>query len=81
MTYGENLRRARNPMPDDVRDALISRGLKDAYDARPAYQRNDYLGWIGRAKRPDTRERRLLQMLDELERGDVYMNMDWTSQP
>ena len=40
------LKRPRHPMPDDVRDALSERGLRDAYDARPPYQRNDYLGWI-----------------------------------
>ena len=46
------------------------------YRARPAYQQNDYLGWIAQAKRADTRLRRIEQMLDELERGGVYMKMD-----
>ena len=45
------------------------------YEARPFYQRNDYLAWIARAKREETRERRLAQMLDELEQGGVYMKM------
>jgi uncharacterized protein YdeI (YjbR/CyaY-like superfamily) len=63
-------------MPEDVRGELDERGLMDEYGARPYYQRNDYLGWIGRAKRPETREKRIAQMLDELERGGVYMNMD-----
>ena len=40
-----------------------------------AYQQNDYLGWIVGAKRKETTERRLKQMLAELERGDRYMNM------
>lgn len=62
-------------MPDFVRRALADRGLLDAYQARPWYQRNDYLGWIGRAKRQDTIDRRLQQMLAELEAGDRYMNM------
>ena len=62
-------------MPDDVRDALRARGLLQAYAERPAYQRNDYLGWIARAKLPSTREKRLRQMLDELEQGGVYMKM------
>lgn len=66
-----------NPMPDQVREALRARGLVDAYEARPDYQRNDYLGWIARAKREETRRKRLDQMLDELERGDVYMKMAW----
>jgi uncharacterized protein YdeI (YjbR/CyaY-like superfamily) len=71
------LKRALNPMPDDVRSALAERGLTAAYEARPDYQKNDYLGWISRAKRPDTKQKRLDQMLDELERGGVYMNMTW----
>lgn len=64
-------------MPDAVEQALAEHGLLDAYKARPPYQRNDYLGWINRARRPETKERRLQQMLAELERGDIYMKMDW----
>ncbi len=71
------LQRKINPMPDEVREALLQGGLMQAYEARPAYQRNDYLGWIARAKRPDTRKKRLDVMLDELRRGGVYMNMTW----
>jgi uncharacterized protein YdeI (YjbR/CyaY-like superfamily) len=63
-------------MAEDVRSALAERGLVDDYAARPAYQQNDYLGWIERARRPATRLKRIEQMLDELERGGVYMNMD-----
>ncbi len=48
-----------------------------AYDARPPYQRNDYIGWIERAKRPETRTKRIDQMLAELAAGDVYMKMAW----
>ena len=65
-----------HPMPDFVKSALKKRGLMDDYHARPAYQQNDYLGWINRAKRKQTREKRLNQMLDELEKGGVYMKMD-----
>ncbi len=71
------LKRDRHPMPAAVRRTLSAEGLLDAYHARPAYQQNDYLGWISRAKRPETRERRLRQMLDELARGGVYMRMKW----
>ena len=63
-------------MPADVLEHLEAQGLLDAYNERPFYQRNDYLGWIGRAKRPETREKRLRQMLDELDVGGVYMGMD-----
>lgn len=70
-------RRPRYPMPTDVRHALEAAGLLDVYDARPPYQRNDYIGWIERAKRPETRMKRIDQMLAELEQGDVYMRMEW----
>lgn len=69
------LKRPTQDMPEDVRAALEARWLMADYAARPAYQRNDYLAWIARAKRPDTRAKRLRQMLDELEVGGVYMNM------
>ncbi|CAD5107572.1 YdeI/OmpD-associated family protein [Zestomonas carbonaria] len=69
------LKRPRYPMPAFVRHALDGRGLMAAYRERPAYQQNDYLGWIERAKRQETKEKRLRQMLDELETGGVYMNM------
>jgi uncharacterized protein YdeI (YjbR/CyaY-like superfamily) len=64
-------------MPDAVREALERGELMEAFQARPPYQRNDYLGWIDRAKRPETRERRLSQMLDELDAGDRYMKMGY----
>lgn len=69
------MRRPRYPMPEDVARALRDAGAEAAYEARPPYQRNDYVGWITRARRDETRGRRIAQMLDELKRGDVYMNM------
>jgi hypothetical protein len=74
------LTRLRYPMPDLVRDALLARGLMDDYRARPAYQQNDYIGWITRAQREATIQKRLAQMLDELEEGDVYMKMTYRPQ-
>ena len=70
--------RAVHAMPDDVDTALRTHGLTEQYRARPAYQQNDYVGWIGRAKQPATRQKRLTQMLEELRRGGVYMNMSWS---
>ena len=64
-------------MPADVAEALRKSGVLAAYRERPPYQRNDYLGWINRAKKPETRTKRIEQMLEELDRGDVYMKMDW----
>lgn len=77
MATAGGLKRELDPMPAEVLAALRERDLLDAYRARPAYQRNDYLGGIARARREDTRSRRLQQMLDELRRGDAYMNMAW----
>lgn len=69
------LRRPGHPMPAFVREALEEAGLMAAYEARPAYQRNDYLGWIRQARREATRQKRLAQMLEELRTGGVYMKM------
>jgi hypothetical protein len=70
-----NLKRPRHPMPDPIRLALEERGLVEAYRDRPDYQQNDTVGWITRAKRKETFEKRLNQMLDELEGGDRYTAM------
>ncbi|HEY5729620.1 MAG TPA: YdeI/OmpD-associated family protein [Anaerolineales bacterium] len=69
--------RPRYPMPKFIRDSLNEHGLMGAYNSRPPYQRNDYIGWINRAKREDTKHKRLNQMLDELKKGGVYMKMKW----
>lgn len=50
-------------MPGFVRKALMEQGLMKAYPDRPAYQKNDYLGWITRAKLEQTRHRRLSRCL------------------
>ena len=62
-------------MPADIAQLLTINRLNDDYDERPRYQRNDYLGWIGRAKQPATRQKRIDQMLGELRAGGVYMKM------
>lgn len=64
-----------HPMPDDVAKALRGGRLRDDYDARPRYQRNDYIGWIIRAKSDATRRKRIGQMVSELKTGGVYMGM------
>ena len=69
--------RPRYEMPSFFRDALNERGLMEDYLARPPYQQNDYIGWINRAQQEVTKQKRLKQMLDELERGGIYMNMKW----
>ena len=71
-----NLTRPIYPMPGFVEQALNDHGLTDAYRARPAYQQNDYIGWINRTKRAETKLKRLNQMLDELRIGGIYMRMN-----
>lgn len=71
------LKRPKHTMPAFVREALNDAHLFAAYNERPPYQRNDYIGWIHCAKREETKQKRLAQMLSELKQGDVYMKMKW----
>lgn len=64
-------------MPDDVGVELKKNKLMDIYYERPPYQRNDYISWITRAKREETRQMRLQQMIDELKDGGLYMKMKY----
>lgn len=73
------LKRPIQPMPKFVIEALKKEGLEKAYENRPPYQRNDYLGWINNAKKIETKERRLSIMLSELRQGFGYMGMDWNA--
>jgi len=66
-------------MPGFIRKAIVERGLMEIYLSRPEYQQNDYIGWITRAKRVKTQNKRLDQMLNELEAGNTYMNMAYRS--
>ena len=72
-----SLKRDLHPIPTDVLLALEQAGLTQAYANRPPYQQNDYIGWIARAKRPATRQKRLSQMLAELVNGLEYMGMPY----
>lgn len=73
------LKRPRYPMPAFVKKALNETGLMEAYRDRPPYQQNDYIGWITRAKREETKQKRLGQMLEELESGNRYMKMKYNA--
>jgi len=71
------LKRPVHPVPGYISSALRECGLRGAYNSRPPYQRNDYIGWITRAKTDQTKQKRLNQMLDELRDGTLYMKMRW----
>ena len=57
--------REQHTMPKDIAAALKNAGL-----------RNDYIGWINRAKTPAMRIERLEQMLTELAQGGIYMGKE-----
>ncbi|MDY6970357.1 MAG: YdeI/OmpD-associated family protein [Spirochaetota bacterium] len=69
------LKRDRHSMPDFVKKALDDEKLMEDYLDRPAYQQNDYVGWIIQAKLEKTKQKRLNQMLKELKTGGIYMKM------
>ena len=65
----------RRPIPDFIRKALQDNILMAVYLSRQTFQRNEYVAWIMRAKKSETREQRLSQMLDELARGGQRMTL------
>lgn len=65
-------------MPGNVRAALVKRNLLDTFFARPQYQRDDYLRWLAGAVGPTAKQKRLEQMLDELEKGNVFKGEPWS---
>jgi uncharacterized protein YdhG (YjbR/CyaY superfamily) len=68
-------------IPGYIAAALDESMLWERYRERPPYQRNDYIGWITRGKREETRQKRLAQMLDELQAGGAYMGMAYSVKP
>ena len=76
-TYAAPTPRERREPPAFMSDALERANLWERYRARPPYQQNDYVSWVTGAKREETRQKRLAQMLDELQSGDAYMGMEY----
>ncbi len=62
----ESTRRPR--LPADVRDALRSAGVLEAFAGLPPSHRREFLVWIEDAKRPETRHRRIERAITELGR-------------
>ncbi len=54
-----------------ARRALVDHKLMEANRARPAYQRNDDLAWIKRAKRAETRAKQFTQRSRNLNAATV----------
>ena len=62
-------------MPGYFRQVLEERKLMQSYNKRPAHQRNDCIVWLERARKLETRQRRLDQMLNELTLEGVFMGI------
>jgi uncharacterized protein YdeI (YjbR/CyaY-like superfamily) len=52
------LKREQYPMPEYIKQVLDKNNVSSDYELRPAYQQNDYIGWIERAKKQETKEKR-----------------------
>ncbi len=53
-------------IPKDFGEALKRGGLRDFFvDCTPAHHR-EYLKWIGEAKKPETRQRRIEQAVERI---------------
>jgi len=64
-------------IPDYVAAVLDENALWERCRARPPYRQNDYIGWITRRKREETRAKRRGAMPGELRAGSGYMGMEW----
>jgi len=52
-----------NVLPKDIADALKSAGLAEFFAECTPPHRNEYLKWIGEAKRPETRNNRIAKAM------------------
>jgi len=43
-------------MPEYIKQASEINGVVSDYESRPAYQQNDYIGWIERAKKQKSKK-------------------------
>jgi hypothetical protein len=59
-------------LPKEYEDFLRENGLLDEYEARPYYQQKGWIQWIEMAKQPETVDKRMQKMLQELRDG-TYM--------
>lgn len=53
-------------VPGDVALALAKGGVRTVFDRLPPSHQREYLTWIADAKRPATRERRIIQTANRL---------------
>lgn len=58
-------------IPEDVDNALKAAGLRDMLDRLSYTHQKEYMDWIMDAKKPETRQRRIARMLDELQKSNA----------
>lgn len=63
------LREDVSSVPDDLVQALEENDAWMAFDRWPASQKKQYLYWLESAKRPETREKRLVAIVEKALRG------------
>jgi len=74
-----SITRPEKELPEGLLAKLISNDLLEVYNKRPRYQRTDYISWIEKAVRAETKEKRTAQMIEELKNGDAYMGMAYNA--
>lgn len=55
--------------PEDFLEALENSGLKERFESMSYTHRKEYILWITEAKRPETRERRLVNAMVRIAKG------------
>lgn len=62
--------KAEIPMPDDLAAALAANDAAQAtFDGFPPSCRREYLEWVTEAKRPETRQKRITQAVEQMAEG------------
>jgi hypothetical protein len=59
-------------VPEMYKEILEDRGVLELYENRPYYQQKGWIQWIDEAKRLETRQKRVNEMVRELDEG-TYM--------
>lgn len=56
-------------VPDDLKAALGDAGVADAFNRLSYSHQREYVTWVGDAKKPETRARRVSETIDRLRSG------------
>jgi len=54
------------PFPHDFTEALKKAGLADFFAGCTGPHQHEYLKWIGEAKKPETRQKRIVRVMEML---------------